>query len=66
MKVTLEIENQDQRKRKKVTREFFNTQKWQAPIKESPPNPAELAVEYRGLNQGITKTVSGDKVSNNL
>jgi hypothetical protein len=27
--VTLEIENQDQRKRKKVTREFFNTQKWQ-------------------------------------
>ena len=59
--VTLEIENQDQRKRKKVTKEFFNTQKWQAPIKEGPPNPAELAVEYRGLNQGITKTVSGDK-----
>ena len=26
--VTLEIENQDQRKRKKVTKEFFNTQKW--------------------------------------
>ena len=59
--VTLEIENQDQRKRKKVTREFFNTQKWQAPIKEGPPNPAEVSVEYRGLNQGITKQVSGDK-----
>ena len=59
--VTLEIENQDQRKRKKVTREFFNTQKWQAPIKEGPPNPAELTVEYRGLNQGSTKTVSGEK-----
>ena len=59
--VTLEIENQDQRKRKKVTREFFNTQKWQAPIKEGPPNPAEVSVEYRGLNQGTTKVVSGDK-----
>ena len=59
--VTLEIENQDQRKRKKVTKEFFNTQKWQAPIKEGPPNPAELTVEYRGLNQGSTKTVSGEK-----
>ena len=59
--VTLEIENQDQRKRKKVTKEFFNTQKWQAPIKEGPPNPAEVSVEYRGLNQGITRTVSGNK-----
>ena len=59
--VTLEIENQDQRKRKKVTKEFFNTQKWQVPIKEGPPNPAEVSVEYRGLNQGITKQVSGDK-----
>ena len=59
--VTLEIENQDQRKRKKVTKEFFNTQKWQVPIKEGPPNPAELTVEYRGLNQGSTKTSSGEK-----
>ena len=25
------------------------------------PNPAEVSVEYRGLNQGITKTVSGNK-----
>ena len=30
--VTLEIENQDQRKRKKVNKEFFNTQKWQVPV----------------------------------
>ena len=28
---------------------------------EGPPNPAEVSVEYRGLNQGITKQVSGDK-----
>ena len=28
---------------------------------EGPPTPAELLVEYRGLNQGITKQVSGDK-----
>ena len=28
---------------------------------EGPPNPAELLVEYRGLNQGITKQVSGER-----
>ena len=60
--VTLEIENQDQRKRKKVTKEIFNTQKWQKPIKEGPPTPAEVTVEYRGLNQGSTRTVSGEKL----
>ena len=35
--------------------------KWQAPAKEGPPTPAELTVEYRGLNQGSTKVVSGEK-----
>ena len=60
--VTLEIENQDQRKRKKVKKEFFNTQKWQAPIKEGPPNPAEILVEYRGLNRGSTRPVSSEKI----
>ena len=60
--VTLEIENQDQRKRKKVKKEFFNTQKWQAPIKEGPPNPAEILVEYRGLNRGSTRLVSSEKI----
>ena len=60
-KVTVEVENLDFRKRKKVTREIFNTQNWQKPLKEGPPTPAELVVEYRGLNQGSTKTVSGEK-----
>ena len=59
--VTVEVVNQDQRKRKKVTREVFNTKSWIKPLKEAPPTPAELTVEYRGLNQGSTKTVSGEK-----
>ena len=59
--VTLEVENQDQRKRKKVTKEFFNTQNWIKPLQEEfPPTPAEVIVEYRGLNQGSTETVSGE------
>ena len=59
--VTVEVVNQDQRKRKKVTKEFFNTKSWIKPLKEGPPTPAELTVEYRGLNQGSTKVVSGEK-----
>ena len=59
--VTVEVVNRDFRKRKKVTKEFFNTQKWQVPVKEGPPTPAEVSVEYRGLSQGSTKTVSGEK-----
>ena len=59
--VTLEIENQDQRKRKKVKKEFFNTRA-AAPIKEGPPNPAEILVEYRGLNRGSTRPVSSEKI----
>ncbi len=31
-KVTVEVENADFRKRKKVTKEIFNTQKWQKPL----------------------------------
>ncbi len=59
--VTVEVENKDFRKRRIIKKEIFNTQKWQKPIKEGPPTPAELAVEYRGLNQGSTRTVSGEK-----
>ena len=44
-----------------VKKKVFNTQDWIKPLTEGPPNPAELTVEYRGLNQGITKPVSGDK-----
>ena len=59
--VTVEVTNRDFRKRKKVKKKILNTKDWQAPIKEGPPTPAGVSVEYRGLNQGITKPVSGDK-----
>ena len=57
--ITVEVENQKTKKQKKVEKKIFSTKDFRQQIKEGPPNPAELTVEYRGLNQGITKTVSG-------
>ena len=57
--ITVEVENQKTKKQKKVEKKIFSTKDFRQQIKEGPPTPAELTVEYRGLNQGITKTVSG-------
>ena len=59
--ITVEVVNFRQENTKTVKKKVFNTQDWIKPLTEGPPNPAELTVEYRGLNQGITKPVSGDK-----
>ena len=59
--ITVEVENQKTLKKKTAKRKVFSTKDWIKPLVEGPPNPAELLVEYRGLNQGITKQVSGDK-----
>ena len=59
--ITVEVENFRQENSTLIKKKIFSTQDWSKPIKEGPPNPAELLVEYRGLNQGITKTVSGNK-----
>ena len=59
--ITVEVVNFRQEKTKTVKKKVFNTQDWIKPLVEGPPTPAELLVEYRGLNQGITKPVSGDK-----
>ena len=57
--ITVEVENQKTLKKKTAKKKVFSTKDWIKPLVEGPPNPAELLVEYRGLNQGITKTVSG-------
>ena len=59
--ITVEVENQKTLKKKTAKKKVFSTKDWIKPLVEGPPNPAELLVEYRGLNQGITKQVSGDK-----
>ena len=59
--ITVEVENQKTLKKKTAKKKVFSTKDWIKPLVEGPPNPAELLVEYRGLNQGITKPVSGDK-----
>jgi hypothetical protein len=59
--ITVEVENQKTLKKKTAKKKVFSTKDWIKPLVEGPPNPAELTVEYRGLNQGITKPVSGDK-----
>ena len=59
--ITVEVVNFRQENTKTVKKKVFNTQDWIKPLTEGPPNPAELTVEYRGLNQGITKQVSGNK-----
>ena len=59
--ITVEVENQKTTKQKKVEKKVFSTQDFRKQIQEGPPTPAELTIEYRGLNQGITKTVSGEK-----
>ena len=59
--ITVEVENQKTLKQKKVERKIFSTQDFRKQLQEGPPNPAELTVEYRGLNQGSTKVVSGEK-----
>ena len=66
-KVTVEVTNQDFRKRKTITQEIFSTKRWKKPAKVDPPTPIskELLVEYRGLNRGSTTVVtiggSGEK-----
>ena len=59
--ITVEVENQKTLKKKTAKKKVFSTKDWIKPLVEGPPNPAELLVEYRGLNQGITRTVSGQK-----
>ena len=59
--VKVEVVNFRQENAKIIKKKIFNTQDWSKPIKEGPPTPAELTVEYRGLNQGSTRTVSGEK-----
>jgi hypothetical protein len=59
--VKVEVENFRQENTKIIKKKIFNTQDWQKSVKEGPPTPAELLVEYRGLNQGSTKTVRGEK-----
>ena len=53
--ITVEVENQKTLKKKTAKKKVFSTKDWIKPLVEGPPNPAELLVEYRGLNQGITK-----------
>ena len=60
-KITVEVENQKTLKKKTAKKKVFSTKDWIKPIKEGPPTPAELTVEYRGLNQGSTRTVSGER-----
>jgi len=48
--VTLEIENQDQRKRKKVKKTFFNTQDWVK--KEKGSSDAKVPVKFDVYGQG--------------
>ena len=59
--VTVEVENQKTRKYKTIIKKAFSTRDWIKPLTDGPPKAAELLVEYRGLNQGITKTISGNK-----
>ena len=59
--VTVEVENQKTRKYKTIIKKAFSTRDWIKPLTDGPAKAAELLVEYRGLNQGITKTISGNK-----
>ena len=59
--ITVEVENRDHAKKKIVEKKIFTTKDWIKPVKEGPPVPTELTVEYRGLNQGSTETVSDEK-----
>ena len=52
--ITVEVENQNSKK--KTTRRKYFTKDWIKPIVEGPPTPAELIVEYRGLNTGAKFT----------
>ena len=58
-KVTVEVENLDFRKRKKVTREIFNTADWA--VEQTPPvsKLCEALIVYKGLNKKLK--VSSDK-----
>jgi len=59
--ITVDVENRDHSTKKIIEKKIFTTKDWIKPVKEGSPVPTELTVEYRGLNQGITKTVSGEK-----
>ena len=59
--VTVEVENQKTRKYKTIIKKAFSTRDWIKPLTDGPAKAAELLVEYRGLNQGITKTITGGK-----
>ena len=60
-KIKVEVKNAPQFDRQAIRKKIFSTTDWSKPITKGPGTPAEISVEYRGLNQGSTRTVSGEK-----
>ena len=59
--IEVEIENFPQRNYTIVKKDIFNTQQWGSNIKEENNGAGSVNVVYRGLSQGSTETVTGEK-----